>query len=201
MSGISTGVTARDLLYGFLDLQRMASKLEEWTEDKLRENPPRFIRLRRLKALFRAFDIPWNPVAFRTGEFLRRTGDLLEPIDARYMPLLQQIQAEMPDVVRDISTFRRNQIFVMFRILLRYRESLEALLSFSRGVMASSGLHLYAHKKAEEINEVIRPHVSGIDDLLAAIIDPDRRTFPLSHLIQEFGYPEEDLGAIDLDWW
>lgn len=148
MNDISTTVTALDLLYGFLDLQRMASKLEEWTEDKLRDNPPRLIRLRRLKALFRAFGIPWNPVAFRTGEFLGRGGELLKPIDARYVPFLEQMQAEMPDVVRDISSFRKNQLFVMFRLLLRYRESLEALLSLSRGVMATSGLHFYAHKKS-----------------------------------------------------
>lgn len=56
-------------------------------------------------------------------------------------------------------------------------------------------------KKAEEINEVIRPQVSGIDDLLIAIIDPEARTLPLSHLIQKFGYPEESLSEIDADWW
>lgn len=196
-----TTLTARDLLYGFLDLQHMIPKFEDWSEDKYPENPPRLIRIRRLKAIFRAFEIKWDPLKFFIGDFLCSTGKSFDPVESRYCEFLQGLKDEMPRSIREVSKLRKMDLFNMFRVLMRYREALDRVLSSNRGVMAASGPGLYAIEKIGTVNQVIQKHVPVIDDLLIAIIDPEKRAFPMSRMVKDFGYPEEDLGGIDADWW
>jgi len=63
-------ITARDLLYGFLELRGLTPDLSQWTEEGLADNPPRLFRLRRLRAVFRAFGIAWEPASFIEGKFI-----------------------------------------------------------------------------------------------------------------------------------
>jgi len=40
-----------------------------------------------------------------------------------------------------------------------------------------------------------------VDNSLVALIDPEARTFSRIQLIEHYGYPEDDLSELDLDWW
>jgi hypothetical protein len=74
------------------------------------------------------------------------------------------------------------------------------VLSFSCGVLEASGLYLYAHRKAEEMNRIIRDNVSIVDDILVALISPEETSFSVEQLTREYGYPDVDLFEIDSAW-
>jgi hypothetical protein len=187
-------VSARILLHGFLELQGLSPDLADWSEDRLAGNPPRLFRLRQLVALFRAFQIPWNPSLFVEGKFI-------EPESPRYATLLDMMDSTMPELKKHGFGAQPHQLPYCFEILFAYRGRVEHVLSFSSGVLEASGLYLYAHRRAGELNRIIKEHVSIIDDHLVAFISPEAREFSVKELVRDHGYPDVDLFEIDADWW
>jgi hypothetical protein len=62
-----------------------------WTREALASNPLRLVRLKRIKALARAFDVPANPEALWSGNFLRgRPPEFFEPARKAIVADLQQ---------------------------------------------------------------------------------------------------------------
>ena len=134
-------ITARDLLLRFLELRRLSPNYDDWTEERLNENPPRLFRLRQLAALFRAFGIPWHPPSFIEGRFI-------QPDDPRYGALLTKLATEMAEGPHSGIGSNRDQLPEFFAILFSYRERIDQVLSFSSGVIEASGLSLQAHREA-----------------------------------------------------
>jgi hypothetical protein len=186
-------VTSRDLLQAFLDLRRLAPELDTWTEERLADNPPRLARLQQLVALFRAFGIPWDPVAFVDGTFIR-------PEDPRYDAILSRLKAEAVDGEKLEDRRARRQLPRFFSILFDYRTRLDDVLSFNSGVIEASGLYLLAHRKADMQNQIIRNNLAAIEDTLTELISPAGAAFPRERLVREFGYPDVDVTDLDLDW-
>jgi hypothetical protein len=62
-------------------------------------------------------------------------------------------------------------------------------------------LDLHAHRKAGELNRVIRENVAIIDDVLVELISPEGATFSVEQLARDYGYPDVDLFEVDSDWW
>ena len=186
--------TPRDLSLAFLDLLRLSPDVDNWTEEHLANNPPRLFRLRQLVALFRAFDIPWDPTGFMEGTFIR-------PEDARYDSLLVRLTTEMPAGAVLDSRHTRRQLPEFFSILFDYRRRVDHVLSFSSGVVEASGLFLLAHKRAGAQNQIIDGSLDPIDSTLAELISPVGARFTRKQLVRDFGYPDVDVSEIDVDWW
>jgi len=189
-------VSAVDLLRGFVELRIMAPYFELWTEKTFRDNPPRLIRLRRLRALFRAYHVPWHLEEFVSGAFL-------DPDDPRYADLLAAMESTLTAKVGKAARAPRavwRDLPSLFERLLRYRESLERSLCFSDGVLLASGLSAYAHNTAGEMNRVITDNLAIVEGPLAACISPAAKVFSIDQMALEFGYPAVDLGAIDVKW-
>ena len=192
--GGAESLTARDLLHLYLDLRGMVPDLKEWSEDALNSNPPRLVRLKQLKALFRAFKIPWNLSDFCEGSFI-------EAEDPRHVPLLKRAAAEVSEGRTLNPESLGNQLPTLFSILLAYREGVASSLSFSGGVMEASGLYYYAHRKVAQLNQVIGQHVHIVEDILVDLVSPEAAAFTLGVLVRDYGYPEDDLFQIDGDFW
>lgn len=190
----AANITARNLLRGFLELRRLAPDVADWSEDRFSENPPRLFRLRQLVALFRAFELAWNPSLFVEGKFI-------QPASPRYAALLDMMDSTMPEARKHGLGAQHHQLPDCFEILLRYRERVEGILSFSSGVLEASGLYLYAHWKVGELNRIIQENVAIIEDLLVAFISPEAKEFSVDQLTRDYGYPDVDLFEIDADWW
>ena len=153
-SGGAESVTARDLLHLYLDLRGMVPDLQEWSEDSLSSNPPRLVRLKQLKALFRAFEIPWNPSDFREGSFI-------EPEDPRHVPLLKRVASEVSEAPTLTLGSLGNQLPRLFSILLDYREDVDRALSFSDGFIEASGLSLLCLQEGGAAQSSHRTACSG----------------------------------------
>ena len=193
MTGMTEqSVTARDLLHLYLELRSMSPEVVEWSEERLADNPPRLVRLRQLTALFRAFGIPWSMSSFRDGSFIKQGQD--------HEALLQRAASEMPAELQERHGPSAEQLPMAFSILLRYREEVGRTLSSSTGTEASA-FYFWALRRIGQLNETIRQGVQPIDEILAELISPDGKYFTLNALVQDFGYPQDDLDQIDDDWW
>jgi hypothetical protein len=189
-------ITALALLGEFFDLERLQPNFDEWTEERLANNPPRLFRLRRLIALFKAFQIAWNPRQFLAGEFI-------QPEQPRYAALAKRIRENQsarfsgPFTSRSFGDFYLREYF---EILIEYRGRIESVLDFSNGVLEVSGFFLLAHLKAGDMNRVIIENLPLIDNILSELICPEGATFTVEQLIQNYGYPAVDLTELDIQW-
>ncbi|MDR2710592.1 MAG: hypothetical protein LBB65_04595 [Burkholderiales bacterium] len=188
-------ITARSLLLGFLDLRSLSPDFGEWTEKEFSDNPPRLLRLRQLKAMFRAFDLPWKPSSFTSGAFIR----LEHP---RYAPLLSRLKAEYEEMFPDAPSERieSRELPMFFEILFDYRMSLNESLSFPANFLEASELSLLAVRKTMALNKVIRSKVVAVEKLLAELICPEGTSFSVRQLVRDYDYPDVDLIDIDIEW-
>jgi hypothetical protein len=183
-----TQITAHNLLQAFLDLHGLAPDLLDWTEEKLAYNPPRLIRLKRLKAMFLAFGMEWDPVAFTEGKCV----DTVLAVDS----IKNQAKAELGVPELDVGA---HHLRFFFGVLYRHRKCVAAVLR--SGMDEAGGLFLLACKKIFDVQEAIQAKITPIDDLLIEMIDTLKRAFTTDQLIRDYGYPSDDLHQIDCDWY
>ncbi len=185
-----TTITARELLLAFMELRSMCPEFDDWTEERLADNPPRLVRLRRLKAMFQAFDIPWDPFEFAIGSFI----DAKKP---RYAAVLSRLIAEFK---KGKHRDRHFDVCCYFSHLYEYREKVNSLLDCFRGAMEVNGTFLLASAKVGKLSRVIRKNMGVVDDDLLELISPERKSFSVTELIQNYSYPDDDLFEIDIAW-
>jgi len=194
MEGKKT-ITARDLLHTFMELRLLTPNLKQWTQRRLKDNPPRLLRLQRLQAMFAAFGIPFDPAAFIQGKFINVDHPGYEGILKEAIETLKQI----PGVTHP--KVSRGNLPYAFEILFQYRERVEQVLSFLSGTGGvTSDLFTYVHRKIACLNKIIRDHLNIIDDILTTLISPQGQTFTEEELSRLYGYPIVDLWDIDALW-
>jgi hypothetical protein len=192
--------TARDFLRAASEFERMTSDRDTWTEEHLESNPPRLVRLRRLRALAKAFDVQPGFEALWSGAFVRQ-----RPFE-HYQPFVQRVMREsetlFPDALRSmhrpLMTWDVEHVYErLFKFLT---EHAYPMLEFNSGVMAASGVYLYLVRRVSHslagLPELIRP----IEELAGLIIDPASRSFSPEELAP-YGWPPEDLFSIDDDYY
>ena len=103
--------TAKDALDLYLVFESMQQDESTWTDDGLRDNPPRFYRLKILKSLFKAFDLG-DLKKFAEGNFVlqRRIED--------YDSLIKRIQSEL----KSITKFRKGEEITLNDIAFLLRD-------------------------------------------------------------------------------
>jgi hypothetical protein len=158
-------------------------------EDSLKNNEAALCRFRQIKAIFLAFGIPLDPERFNEGDFI----DQESP---RYAPLVARLRSALPPDHQD--RYGRLGLPVLFRVLRDYRH----------GVL--SGRHAYGWflcwpaVVGHVMNEVVKPisdeiarALAPVESLLAELICPEGRTFTMGQLIDEYGYPDVDVDAVE----
>lgn len=198
----TTIITARNLLLTFLDLRRFVPDVNRWNEKSLSWSPSSHFRFQQLVAMFNAFEIEWNPEAFVNGEFIKyddpRYASLL---DTLHTSMLEMLPVDMRESINYGHGFgvHSDQLTDCFNILFKYRERVGSILTFSDGVLAASGLYLFAHQKTDELNRIVRENLGIIDDILVAIISPEEKQFSMVQMVNDYGYPDVDLCKIDFE--
>ena len=192
----STSLSAVDLVRQFVQLRDYAPDLESWSEEGFAANPPRLHRLRRLRALFAAYGIDWDPVRFARGAFL-------DSLNERYADLARQMgipPGRKGVTPRSLDALGMCTRQLCFMTLLDYRGHIHKVLAHRKGILTGGGWIDVACNQMRELDEVIGEHLPLVEDLLAALISPEGRRFELHELVSDYGYPDVDLDEIDLDW-
>ena len=190
-------LTAVDLLRQFVELRTLAPDLDTWNAEALAGNPPRFYRLKRLQALLRAYAIDCEAATFASGDFIDPADPRYEGAAERLAPLLGEHHLRADHLLGGPQPMLLRQ---GFRDLLRYRQDLESALGSTQGTLAAGGWYALAVLRMQKLNSVMGEHLWIVEDVLAAIINPDGRAFTLAELVAEHGYPDVDLRSIDEDW-
>lgn len=192
----STSLSAVDLLRQFVELRDYSPDLESWSDESFAANPPRLYRLGRLRALFAAYQIDWDPAGFAKGAFI-------ESADERYADVARQMEVLLVTVALEpgsLSASGATQRQLCFEMLLRYRERVEKVLVFPDRILAASGWFALASHQMQELNRVIDEHLLLVEEILAALLSPEGRRFELLEMVRDYGYPDVDLEEIDIDW-
>jgi hypothetical protein len=186
--------SASDLLNLFIQLRGFRPDMSDWSEDRFTDRLSVLYRLQQFRALFRASEIDCDPSEFARGNFIKAD-------DPRYEAAIDRMNSELEQMIASNNKCRPDQLRQGLEILLDDRERLERVLSFSSGVLTASGLYFYAYKTIEELNQSIRSRAAIVDDVLAALISPEGKTFAVEFLAREYRYPDVDLFEIDSEWW
>jgi hypothetical protein len=178
----------------------MTSDPATWTEEQLKENPPRLVRLRRLRALAKAFDVQPGFEALWSAKFVQQ-----RPFE-HYQPFVQRVMREsetlFPEALRSMhrpmETWDIEHVYErLFQFLMRHAYP---MLAFNDGVMEASGVYLYTVRRVNHslagLPELIRP----IEELAGLVIDPASRSFSPEELMAH-GWPDVDLFELDLDYY
>lgn len=146
--------------------------------------PTAIFRRQQLNALFEAYGIGPQPGSFGCGFFIKK--------NSSYEAILAKLEAELPEPPSPNRTTRCYDLCILFQILRSYR--CRVLRSTDLGLILACPLLAYHVIKTRvyTANDAIRASLRPIEEVLEVLIDPDRRTFSIEHLVSNFGYPTEN---------
>jgi hypothetical protein len=191
------------LIEKILDFISLVPDHNDWNIEKLKNNPPRLIRLKQIEVLLQILvlevydpnDIKLSIENTINGQFLlhrpehiyNELFDEMETTIRRYKPKLKKSEPWLNSLLQD-----------NFNHLIRYMIELNRISNYHSGVLVLSYPYFYAYLLSEEISANINSE--KIISFLGNAIDPQKRVFNSNSLIKDFNYPSEDLTEIDFEW-
>lgn len=211
--------TTKDLLYKIFEFKALVPNSNQWNENNLKFNKPRLIRLRRINALLRAFELTrseeqkndfWTFFNVREkvkeSEFIQNeitrflTGDFLNVRKSVEYPNVQALIEKEKSF--EFDCFQPHDIYLFYHHLMKYRMRIEDVLQHNSGVLEASILGFSsAVSLTTELNNDLLKKVEKVDKLLFEIINPKNLVFEEAILIKKHGFPKDDLDKIDSDNW
>jgi hypothetical protein len=155
-----------------------------WDEADMRHSRVSLYRLRQLKALFLAFEIPFDPARFEDGWFIFGKREMYQSMIARLTSQLPGPPSRPPRII---------DLWRLFPVLRAYRRDIEAArVSYRRHKAFRPFVDLVVREAIVPASSLISVAISPISGLLSELIAPDGRTFLLEDLVRDYGHPAED---------
>jgi hypothetical protein len=187
---------AKVLLEDYLELKSLAPNIENWKEDLLLSNPPRYYRLLRIKACMLSLTIEAEDFRqFASGSWCRNASpELIENIELILTEPFQLKYEEYLDL---------NHVFsgrYMFSMLLQLREALYKLTSIRSGILAASGHFLTPIFMIEHLQQKTLSEQLALDEAIQLMLNPNEIRFNYSQMTKSYGFPDVNIQDIDLEW-
>jgi hypothetical protein len=181
----------------YLSLKMLISGAIPFEESFLKENPPRYYRLLRFKSALAALEISCtNFDAFENGEVIVEDRTLFDKVEELLvkgfkLPISNYVDANNNEFYSCASHF---QALLATRLITYQFRSQRA------SILAASGHFLTPIKVAESIETKIQNETAVLEQALRLLLNPEGKSFMMSELTDQFGFPAVDLDEIDLDW-
>ena len=203
MNKNTTQITGLTLIEKVLDFERKTHDKSEWTFEKQKDNPPRFIRLQQLNVLLKYFTPEiFDPINIALGldnlikgQFiLRRETGIYNNLFNEMDTVLQTKYPSFPKEEWNLEYLQRHYT----RIVL-FKKNINTLLMFNSGILEASYVFLYSIVMIEEFAKKL--DTTYIDNFLSLVIDPLGRIVSMDRLIQDYNYPtDDDVFNVDIEW-
>jgi hypothetical protein len=189
---------ARIIIADYIELKTLVSGEIPWNELTLIHNPPRYLRIVRIKACMRALNLKCEDFRdFETGVSIRgMKSDSFLKVEELLWTGFSIDRSEYIDEESD-SFFSASNHFYM---LLSSRLNIYRFHAQRDAVLAASGHFLTPVLVIDKIEEQLKSSSAVLDQALCILLNPQGLSWTLSELIDQFDFPSEDLDAIDLDW-
>lgn len=193
------------LITYFMELSVMEPE-RKWSEETFRDNPPRLIRLRRLKALCEAYEIhlsfekgmhkitPFNTVDLEISNLIIH----IHRVDST--GFLKEYSYQINDLILHPENEYEKAWKDFFTDVLTLRLSMYKVNTFSHKYLAVSGLYFFTNLLNLQINKETARVNQILDEILKYLINPKYDEFDVNQLNKRFNYPLGDLDEIDLEW-
>jgi len=184
------------LLDDYLEMMSMTSGMQTWDAEQFKDNPPRYYRMQRIQACMKALNIHVQYVhQFKSGGWCL-------PLSEAMVELILQIlegpfQLDYASYIEEPNSFSEHNTFDM---LLDIREIMSKYKYLHGSVLAASGHFLTPLFMLNHLQEKQESEKKAIDEVLQLLMNPTELRLTREELITQFGYPDVDLDAIDLEW-
>ena len=186
------------LISDYIELKTLVKNELPWDEQILVHNPPRYLRILRIKACLRALNLSCDNFRdFETGVPIRNVkSDKFLKVEELLWSGFSIDRSDYMD--EDCGAFFSSSNH--FQMLLSTRLNIHRFHAQRDSVLAASGHFLTPVLVIEKIEEQLRISTEILDRALSLLLNPEGYYYTLSELIDQFDFPEADLDAIDLDW-
>jgi hypothetical protein len=187
---------AQVLLEDYLELKSLVPNIENWKEDLLLSNPPRYYRLLRIKACMLSLTIEAEDFRqFASGRWFRNASP--ELIDTIEQVLKETYCLDYQKYLDEDKVFSGRY---MFSMLLQLREALYKLTSIRSGILAASGHFLTPIFIIEHLQQKTLTEQLALDEAIQLMLNPNEIRFNENQMITSFGFPDVNIQDIDLEW-
>ncbi len=197
---------AIDLVDKIFELKAMTPEIDDWDREKLVDNPPRFVRLKRVESLLKAFKLDGSGSiktnilikSFLSGDFIKE-----RPIEVyeEAVDFMEKYTAKNSGFINKRRVARSWDLAVTFERLISYKEVTRKLLKFNSDLLEAGTIGLnFSITLTNSISEKVRDYLSDIDKVLELLINPGGLSFTEEELETLYSYPTENLYEIDDDW-
>ena len=196
-------ITAINLIEKILEFVTMVPDKNDWCLDKLKDNPPRYIRLKQIDILMDVYipmslfccDLQSRIECIIRGQFLYD----------RTVDVYSEVYNKMEDTIKDfnpkyqhINTWLNRALQYNYEQIFRYLIELNKITNFNSGKLLVSHANYYSYLLIQQVNDSI--NTEKLISFLGTCVDPEDFTMPISDLMEIFDYPKEDLDKIDMEW-
>lgn len=196
-------ITATCLIQKILEFISMVPNHNDWNLNKLKDNPPRFIRLQQIDVLMDVYfpmslyciDLKSRIECIIRGQFLYD----------RTVDAYKEVYAEMEDTIKDfnpkylhVNTWLNRALQYNYEQIFRYLIELNKITNFNSGKLLVGHANYYSYLLIQQVGDSI--NTEKLISFLGTCVDPEDFTMTESDLIETFDYPDEDLDKIDMEW-
>jgi hypothetical protein len=208
------GVDLLDKIFEFIAMTPNATELKS---NALKANPPRYIRLRQIESLVRAFFGRQEEVNLvgkiknlfvdeelitikdiLSGDFIkkREISDYTELVD-----FINGFVKEKEGASDEEGEIRLRMLVMPYQQLVEYKKQLIRLLDFNSGWLeASSVTSRFSIYLTNSVSNNLAGKFSDLDTALELFINPKGLMFTEDELKKNYGFPVENLSDIDIDF-
>lgn len=178
-------ITSKDIIQKYLRFKQLVPNINNWNEEKLKNNSYLLNLFFQLRAIFCAFNLGLLR-DFEKGSFVRNF-----PIEA-FNKLIK--------IAKDNGCFDHYEcssnveldykcLELLFMDLWDWRMRIDEILHLNSEFKNIGGVNLYAYQEISKVNKIIADNLGTVEQLLGYIITPLQESISEEILSEKYAYP------------